>query len=269
MILFEGLMQAPHSWTIIPPSLSLSRHVEILLAVNNTVLVSDASGVQDQHLTQGPFTRISVAPSGKVLALFTADGRLWVVSSDFQKNFAEFSTNSTTPPLQMTWCGVDSVVLHWEDTVLMVGPFGDWIKYSYEGVVNMVPEVDGVRIITFEKCELLQRVPDACEKVFKIGSTSPGAILFDALEHFEKKSPKADENIRNIRPELVEAVDTCIEAAGNEFSLTRQKSLLKAASFGKCFLDSYDSEYFVTTCQMIRIMNALRFFEIGIPLTFA
>ncbi|KAJ3129946.1 hypothetical protein HK098_007212 [Nowakowskiella sp. JEL0407] len=270
-----GLMQAPHSWTIIPPQFTLSRHVEVLLAVNNTILVTDASSVQDQvqtffivpMLTQGPFTRISVAPNGRVLALFTTDGRLWVVSSDFQKNLAEFSTNSTTPPIQMTWCGVDSVVLHWEDTVLMVGPFGDWIKYSYEGVVQLVPEVDGVRIVTNEKCEFLQRVPDSCEKVFKIGSTAPGAILYDALEHFEKKSPKADENIRNIKPELAEAVDTCVECAGEEFYAHRQKLLLKAASFGKCFLDTYNSEYFVSTCQIIRVLNALRNFEIGIPLT--
>jgi vacuolar protein sorting-associated protein 16 len=92
--------------------------------------------------------------------------------------------------------------------VLVVGPFGDWIKYSFDGVVHLVSEVDGVRIITNDKSLLLQRVPSAfiifhlitnhllsfskmifniaaTEEVFRIGSTSPGAVLYDALEHFE------------------------------------------------------------------------------------
>ncbi|KAH9248934.1 hypothetical protein BASA81_013391 [Batrachochytrium salamandrivorans] len=42
--------------------------------------------------------------------------------------------------------------------------------------------------------------------IFRIGSTTPGAILFDAREHFEKESPKCDENIRSIRGQLMEAV---------------------------------------------------------------
>ncbi|KAI8809803.1 Vps16, N-terminal region-domain-containing protein [Cladochytrium replicatum] len=270
-----GLNQAPSCWTFIPPHLTLSRHIEVYLSVGSTVLVVDASNVGDQQVQHGPFSRMAVSPNGKVLALFTADGRLWVVSSDFQKELAEFSTGSATPPLQMTWfvtsekciCAEDSVVMHWEDTLLMVGPFGDWIKYSYDGVVSMVPEVDGVRIISSDKCEFLQKVPDACEKVFKIGSTDPGAILYDAFELFEKRSAKADENIRNIKPELADAVDTCIEAAGSEFNEARQKMLLKAGSFGKCFLDSYDVDHFVEVCQVIRVMNALREPDIGIPLT--
>ncbi|KND02893.1 tethering complex subunit VPS16 [Spizellomyces punctatus DAOM BR117] len=264
-----GLHQAPHSWTIIPPEFTLSKHLEVIVAVNATVMVVDASSVQDQMLSQGPFSGMSVSPNGKFLALFTTDGRLWVVSTDFQKNLAEFSTNSSTPPVQMTWCGTDAVVLHWPDTVLMVGPFGDWIKYSYEGIVHLVPEVDGVRIISDERCEFLQRVPTAIEDIFKIGSTAPGAILFDALEHFEKKSPRADENIRNIKPELTEAVDSCIEAAGHELHTGRQRALLRAASFGKCFVDSYNANRFVTMCQTLRVLNAVRHYEIGIPLTYS
>ncbi|KAJ3299233.1 hypothetical protein HK104_009629 [Borealophlyctis nickersoniae] len=277
----KALSQAPHCWTIIPPQFTLSRHLEILLGVNNTILVADATSVQDQLLQQGPFSRMSVSPNGKFLALFTADGRLWVVSSDFQKNLAEFSTNSDTAPLQMTWCGTDSVVLHWEDTILMVGPFGDWIKYSYEGVVHLVPEFDGVRIISNDRCEFLQRVPTVTEEVFKIGSTAPGAILYDAFDHFERGSPRADENIRNIKTELTEAVDTCIEAAAHEVHPQRQRSLLKvgiylnlplmsikAASFGKSFLESYNADKYVNMCQTIRVLNAVRHYEVGIPLTY-
>lgn len=88
----------------------------------------------------------------------------------------------------------------------------------------------------------------ATEEIFKIGSTSPAALLFDALDHFEvsktvdmlkmlfkcslfpkRKSPKADENIRNIKADLVDAVDCCIEAAGFEFHHYYQRSLLKVS----------------------------------------
>ncbi|KAJ3186648.1 hypothetical protein HDU85_007468 [Gaertneriomyces sp. JEL0708] len=264
-----GLNQLPHCWTLIPPKLTLSGHVEVLVAVGSTVLVVDASGSQDQLLSQGPFSRMAVSPDGKFLALFTKDGKVWVVSTDFQKSLAEFSTKSNTPPTQMAWCGDDSVVLHWPDAILVVGPFGDWIKYAYEGTVHLVSEIDGLRIISSDKCEFLHRVPSAIEDIFRIGSTAPGAILYDALDHFEKKSPRADENIRNIKPELTDAVDTCIEAAGHEFHTARQRSLLRAASFGKCFLDSYPADRFIDMCKTLRVLNAVRHFEIGIPLTYS
>ncbi|KAI8923450.1 Vps16, N-terminal region-domain-containing protein [Entophlyctis helioformis] len=264
-----GISQAPHSWAIIPPSMSLSKHVEVLLAVANTIIVVDAKNAQDQLLQQGPFTRMALSPNGKFLALFTSDGRLWVVSSDFQNSLAEFRTNSSTPPHQMVWCGSDSVLLHWEDTILMVGPTGDWIKYQYDGVVHMVTEIDSARIISGTRCELLECVPVVTEGIFKIGSTAPSAILFDAREHFEKESPKADENVRSIRPQLMEAVIACMDASCNEFDPFLQKALLRAASFGKAFLESFSADRFVDVCKTIRVLNAVRDAQIGIPLTFA
>ncbi|KAI1311299.1 hypothetical protein EDD11_003512 [Mortierella claussenii] len=264
-----GINEPPHSWTVIPPKFTLSRHVEVLLAVNSTILVVDATEARDERLQQGPFTKMSVSPDGKYLALFTSDGKLWVVSTDFQKNLSEFATRSQVPPQQLVWCGTDSVVLYWDKIVLMVGPYGDWIKYSYDDAIFLIPEIDGVRVISSEKCEFLQKVPDVTENIFKIGSTAPAAMLYDALDHFEKKSPKADENIRSIRFELSDAVEACIEAAGHEISHQYQRSLLKAASFGKCFLEIYNADSFVEMCMILRVLNAVRYYEIGIPLTYA
>ncbi|RCH85747.1 hypothetical protein CU098_002029, partial [Rhizopus stolonifer] len=258
-----------HSWTVVPPQFTLSRHVEVLIATGSTILVVDSKEVTDQHLNQGPFTKMVVSPNGKFLALFTSDGKLWVVSTDFQKNLSEYATKSKIAPQQLVWCGTDSVVLYWEKIVLMVGPFGDWIKYTYEDPIYLASEIDGVRIISNDKCELLQKVPACTEKIFKIGSTEPPAMLFDALDHYERKSPKADENIRSIKAELIDAVDSCIEAAGFEFNHYYQRSLLKAASFGKCFLENYNANSFVDMAQSIRVLNAVRYHDIGIPLTYA
>lgn len=82
------------------------------------------------------------------------------------------------------------------------------------------------------------------------------------------QSPKADDNIQLIRPHLVEAVDTCVNAAGQEYSIHWQKQLLRAASFGKSVLDIYNSDDFVDMCETLRVLNAVRFFEIGLPLSY-
>lgn len=76
---------------------------------------------------------------------------------------------------------------------------------------------------------------DTSLAVFQPGSEHPAAVLYDALDHFEHKSPKADEAIRSIRPDLARAVDTCIEAAGREWEVNWQRRLLKARiSFDYC-----------------------------------
>lgn len=64
--------------------------------------------------------------------------------------------------------------------------------------------------------------------IFKPGSTSPSATLYDAWENFSKRSPKADESIRSIRPDLAAAVDECIGAAGQEWEPKWQRRLLNA-----------------------------------------
>lgn len=84
----------------------------------------------------------------------------------------------------------------------------------------------------------------------------------------EKKSPKADENIQRIRSSLPEAVDTCVKAAGHEFDVYWQKRLLKAASYGKSVLDLYNSDEFVEMTEKLRVLKAVRDYQIGLPLSY-
>lgn len=109
---------------------------------------------------------------------------------------------------------------------------------------------------------------DASEEVFRIGSVSPSSVLLDAVQQLEKKSPKADESIQLIRPDLPDAVAMCVEAAGQQHSITWQRLLLKAASFGKSVLDLYGSDDFVEMCQVLRILNSIRDFKVGLPMTY-
>ena len=61
-----------------------------------------------------------------------------------------------------------------QESMIMVGPYGDWVRYDMEEPCVLTPEVDGVRILTSQRHELLRRVPDALVDIFRIGSTSPG-----------------------------------------------------------------------------------------------
>ena len=112
------------SWAVLPPSQSLSLSVEVLLAVQQTIYVIDASESEDRMLQRGPFKHISISENGKFVALYTDDGKVWVISSDFQNKLSEYDTQAKTPPRSMEWCGNNAVVLAWEDEVHVVGPKG-------------------------------------------------------------------------------------------------------------------------------------------------
>ncbi|CAL1699596.1 unnamed protein product [Somion occarium] len=268
-----GLTQPPHSWAVIPPDLTISRHVEVLLSADATVYSVDNLETTDQRLSRGPFSHLVPSPNGKSLALLTYTHTLWVVSADFQRSLAEFDTSRVISGegevRQVEWCGNDAVLVTWDTTAVLVGPFGDTLQYFYTGPTFAVTEIDGVRVIGPDTCDFIQKVPASSVSVFRPGSSSPSAILFDAWENFSRKSSKADESIRNIRPELAAAVDECIDAAGREWEPLWQRRLLSAAKFGKTFLDLYDSTDFVNMGQALKVLNAVRFYEIGIPITYA
>ncbi|RRT78536.1 hypothetical protein B296_00013143, partial [Ensete ventricosum] len=78
---------------------------------------------------------------------------------------------------------------------------------------------------------------------------------------------QADENLRLIRSSLAEAVETCIDAAGHEFDVSRQRTLLRAASYGRAFCSQFPRDHFQEMCKILRVLNAVRNHEIGIPLS--
>ncbi|KAJ5894240.1 Vps16 N-terminal [Penicillium taxi] len=256
------------SWSLVPPAQTLSRSVEVLLAVDKTVFLVDSTEAEDKILQNGPFKNVAVSPTGRFVALFTAEGRLWVVSSDFQNKLTDYDSRSRVPPSSVNWCGDDAVVLAWEDELHLVGPGAVASKYYYDGRVHVIPEFDGVRLITNDTCEFLHKVNSVTEEIFRLGSSSPASVLLDSVDQLEKKSPKADENIQRIRSSLPAAVDTCVKAAGHEFDAYWQKRLLKAASFGKSVLELYNSDEFVEMTEKLRVLTAVRDYKVGLPLSY-
>jgi hypothetical protein len=284
-----GPSHLPSSWCVIDPEVSTSGLPEILVSSSSSdtiISLDSVSGSTDMKLSRGPFPAIRPSPNGKLLAVLTVDRKLWVVSSDFQRSLSEFdvtqcdayqSASSSTGGKagmrdsgirQIEWCGNNTVAIAWENEVLMIGPFGDSLRYLYSGSVHLISELDGLRIVSPDRLEFIQKVAESSSHVFLPGSSHPSAILFDSSEHFAKKSAKADEGVRAIKKDLALAVDTCISAAGYEWDVGWQRRLLRAASFGKAFLDNYDPTALVNMSQTLRLLNAARRYEVGVPITY-
>eukprot|EP00911_Craspedida_sp_UC1_P002587 UC1_evm5s1915 len=260
--------------------LSNDRGVEVLVAANEKLFVIDANDawpvLSDAQLIT--YVSLTVSPNGRLVAMFTSDGKISVVSSDFQANKMEFDFETRVPPRQLEWCGQDSVVAYWDqlgqgtDTLVMVGPGGKCKSYSYMSRVVLRQEVDGLRIVGQESHEFLQVVPPAIQSIFMIGSMSPAAMLYDARDHYDKRSPRADDLIRDIKDNpdmpdaLPQAIAECVEAAGQESDTGLQQSLLRAARFGMDFIDVPRGDY-IEMCRYLRVLFHVRDYEVAIPLT--
>ncbi|KAG2117327.1 Vps16, C-terminal region-domain-containing protein [Suillus discolor] len=264
-----GISEPPHSWAVIPPDQSISRHVEVLLSVDATILTVDNLESADQRVARGPFLHVSPSPNGKFLALLTFSGLLWVVSTDFQRELVVLDTatvGAEGPVNQVEWCGNDAVLVTWNDLASLILPSrdnlaGETLRYQYFGATFVVTETDGARVIGQDVCDFIQKVPVSSVSIFRPGSTSSSAILFAAWESFVQRSPKADENIRSIRSDLAAAVNECIDAAGHEWDPYWQRKLLSA--------NLYNPTDFIAMGQALKVLNAVRFYEIGIPLTYS
>lgn len=136
------MSEPPHAWTIIPPDFTISRHVEVLLSVESSILSVDNLESIDQRLSRGPFSHMSASPNGKSLAMLMVSGTLWVVSTDFQRNLAEFDTSQVVggdgPVRQVEWCGNDAILVTWDGLAVLVGPFGDTLQYGHLCLPNTV-----------------------------------------------------------------------------------------------------------------------------------
>jgi hypothetical protein len=256
------------SWGLIPPAYSLSRSVEVILAIGRSLWVVDATDAEDRNFDAGPFRHISVSPRAEFLAFYTDDAKVWVVSGDWSEKLSEYDSGVRTLPKDMQWCGSNAVALAWEDEVHLVGPRSAATRFYYDAWVHLLPDVDGLRLLTNNVCEFLHKVPDETVDVFRLGSDAPAAHLLEAATLLDQKSPRADDLIQLIRPSLPDAVDACIKAAAHEYNIHWQKALLKAASYGKSVLDLYSSDDFVDTCDTLRVLNAVRFYEVGLPLSY-
>ena len=69
---------------------------------------------------------------------------------------------------------------------------------------------------------------------------------------------------------FLSAVEDCLKAAEVVHDANHQKTLMKAAQFGKAFCKisaNSSSDKFSTLCKNLRVLNAIKEYEVGIPMT--
>ncbi|CAK9821167.1 Vacuolar protein sorting-associated protein 16 homolog [Anthophora plagiata] len=222
-----------------------------------------------RHNKMYSVTAMAVSGNNRHIALYTNTGHLYMGSINFQEKYCEHFTNMKEEPLgNIAWCGTEAVVCSWNSTVMVVGRTAETIVYTYDGPVHLITEIDGVRVLSATSHEMIQKVPNVVQKIFRINSTDPASYLLEASKQFQKKSHKADSYIDLVKHKLDEAIKACIDGASHEFHFGTQKLLMRAAKFGKGFTKTVDPEYYVNMCRILRVLNAVRHPAIGIPLTY-
>ncbi|KOX72193.1 Vacuolar protein sorting-associated protein 16 like protein [Melipona quadrifasciata] len=138
----------------------------------------------------------------------------------------------------------------------------------YMDTGHLYMEIDGIRVLSGSSHEMIQKVPNVVQKIFRINSTDPASYLLEASKQFQKRSHKADSYMDLVKDKLDAAIKACIDGASHEFDFGTQKLLMRAAKFGKGFSRTINPEYYVNMCRTLRVLNAVRHSVIGIPLTY-
>lgn len=251
----------------------------------------------DEQLTDGPFSIISASPNGSLVALLNEKlAKIFVITKNFDRILLEYDTsNESSLPYMIEWAGNDAIVLSLRDEIKLVGPgqksvsfFYDIIEheeFSLDSIVTdnsendlsfVIPfiksEKDGLKIISKNKVEFLTRVPDCSVKLHLMGSSHPSLILLDCVEKLTLQASKADSNISLLKSEklLGTAINSCLEAALEEFLPLWQQKILKAVSFGKIYFSGeFNADEYLRVLYTIKVLNQIRAPELGLFLTYS
>jgi vacuolar protein sorting-associated protein 16 len=217
----------------------------------------------------------SVSFNGRHIAFCTNTGIIWMGTSDLKTKYCEFDTHRTEMPKQIEWCAdpenpleADALVVVYPSILLIIGINGDSNIFTYDSsTINLIAEMDGVRVISNDSHELVQKVPKCVGNIFGISISEPSSFLFESHRKYCERSHQSDEYLCLILDKIDIAVSECISASGYEYDRDTQKSLIRAAQFGKGFIKDYNPDSYIRMCKILRVLNALRSDEIGIPLT--
>ena len=115
----------------------------------------------DKTPIKGQIISLTASWSGDYIACFSSEGWLDVFDRNFQEKVTSQNTDSRVSPRGFAWCGDDSVVLYWRTLgLLLVNPFADWLKYTYDkqDMLILVTETDGLRVFSSLKQEVIRVV---------------------------------------------------------------------------------------------------------------
>ncbi len=169
------------------------------------VTLTNKNQIKDTYTADdlGLIKNIIISPKNEMIALYADNGNIFVFDSDFKQKEGKCREVSQTklilkPPYQICWCGEDCVVISIGSSLILVGPKNFLqkinlnLKQYYSGSENVnpsnlhiFPEIDGIRIINDENCELLQKVKDELYNSIFYMITHPAKRLLSAYIVFK------------------------------------------------------------------------------------
>ena len=282
-----------HCMTVVPPPETYSESVEIIVGINEGISIVDDDNSRIFGQDQGPFGLVAASPNGLHVAVLGDNGTLSVYSlgdlaltamisiADAFENDQEeeFPLLSVAPQL-LGWCGTDLVMAYWSETAtaLLMTLDGKHTCWDLGPLATISFEIDGAYLISQDCVRFCRMVPQSCVQVLEPGSISPGALLHDTRRLLGDEDVRCSAEILDLvnSGQLVVAVNQCIDAAGFELNPILQQSLLRAGCFGIAFvplsnpsgrLDFRAGRSIVDLARSLRILNALRDPDVGLPMT--
>lgn len=233
---------------------------------------------------------MAVSGNNRHIALYTDTGHLYMGTIDFNEKYCEHYTNMKEPLENIAWliclhyflynimikrlndiyariyrCGTEAVICSWNSTVMVIGRTAETIIYTYDGPVHLITEIDGVRVLSGSSHEMIQKVPNVVQKIFRINSTDPASYLLEASKQFQKRSHKADSYMDLVKDKLDAAIRACIDGAGHEFDFETQKLLMRVKSLTViCYCSSSCSPSFYSyfyNINMYIFMNVYSLYQ--------
>lgn len=274
----------PCSMLAVPPRFSDSGHTEIFVPFVTTENASTVYHIVFHekymchdlgvYIEGGNFVHMALSPNGRSVAFMVRDGTVYVASRSFDDITRLLNINTDVIPSQFMWCGDRCIsYLHRNKqfdaalnfpTTLSLLSVDDPDKSDYLNDIpvdaHLVPECDGVRILSARSYQFLQVVPEPVRRIFSVGSRAKSAMLLSAYDEFMCGNANSVKIIRDLQRDkhgLSEAVDDCIAAAKFELSVSQQKRLMRVAAFGKSFCAMYESDVFVDVIRHLRAVNML------------
>ena len=186
---------------------------------------------------------------------------------------------------QFLFCGEDTIAIYGLRLIFLVNKYSGTIIYKLTDLgdeqalkgklfAKLIQEIDGIRYLTDEGIFFISKVNRDLLSICDPFSKSSTKKLLKAYEYYVDNSPNSEKSLREISNYLPRAINSLQIAAGNIFWTVHygeeennekkdlQLFLLKAAQFGKVYLNEIENEFnydkFVENCKEIKCVNNLR-----------
>jgi len=241
------------------------------------------------------FQSVALSPSGKLLAAVTSPASppvtltVWAFPDNGSRPYEIVShripndlwDRNASSAIFLDWCGNNAVALGIDENLILIGPRGGTLRKCFKGPIRIWAEEDGLRVFGWNDFAFVSIVPEIVERVFWDVESSSITSQFLSLY---LQSQRASDDIfhsyaidmhlllRNLREtgKLRECVNSLLAVADYCWDTGLQKLFLRGASSAEQFLHIKNSEpngSIGNHARNLRVMNALRTLDIGIPVT--